>query len=288
MLLVGSRAARFHFPGFRQPADWDVFAAEDEAARLGERLRDATPPTPHKRRFHFRGTILEVEIARPGTTTEALLARSKGKLVVPDLGTLAVAAPDALLVLKRSHVPFLIHWRKTMRDIRFLRRKVRALAPEMEELLARRIAETSRRLLPTQRSYPMADDVLCVPAGTHLMHARLHRCVARAVPSLGAKDAVARIREEVLVVALERFWLVPGAVEARNERAVLVDAYELMVTKLIALNLRETAADVFDQVLMSIPPGALDAAAAHVDETRPALFREEAEPADYLALLNGP
>jgi hypothetical protein len=38
MLLIGSRAIRFHLPSFREPKDWDLIASEEELARVAARL----------------------------------------------------------------------------------------------------------------------------------------------------------------------------------------------------------------------------------------------------------
>src|SRR5262249_51417103 len=104
MLLVGSRAAKIHFPSFREPKDWDVFATPQELARvrtLG--LTELPSPWAKKACFAYEGSTLEVGIAFPGTTNEALLRETRGTLQMPVLGEVGVASPEALLFLKRSH-----------------------------------------------------------------------------------------------------------------------------------------------------------------------------------------
>src|SRR5262249_26223674 len=152
MLLIGSRAARVHFPSFRTPRDWDVIATKEEAERFAGMLpKQREAHRSNKLCFEHRGTLFEVEIAHPGSTAEELLAESTPLTShIPEVGIASIASPEALLLVKQAHVPFAIHWQRTARDIRFLRKRIGELPSRLLPLLERRMAETAGFLSPSQ------------------------------------------------------------------------------------------------------------------------------------------
>src|SRR3984885_14891505 len=252
MLLVGSRATKLHFPSFREPQDWDVFATPDELAwvrTLG--LTELPSPWAKKARFTYDGTILEVGIALPGTTNEALLRETRGTLVMPLLGEVGVASPEALLFLKRSHLPFLIAWDKSVQDVRFLRRRV-TLDERWMAMMPQRLEETLANLGPAHRRVPRGRGRVCAPPEDAVpLHRALHALVrlgeerdARAFGSLARGAQLRLLAEEVMVIALERYYLRARSEEKPpGEPSALVCACQHMVTSSLSFELRELAVD---------------------------------------------
>jgi len=274
MLLVGSRAAKLHFASFRAPRDWDVFATREELARVRSLgLTELPSAWAKKARFEYQGTILEVGIADEGTTNRALFAETRGTKALPIVGEVDVASPEALLFLKRSHLPFMIHWAKSLDDVRFLRRYA-ALGERWMPLLERRFVETKEQLLPEQCTFPKRRGQVCAPApeGAYL-HTQLHELVKRgrrparaALASHGGAidsfallpraDKLAVLAEEAMAIALERFFLgAPPGARPPAEHAALLAAYQQMVLFVLSLELRDFAVEAIDEAIAMAPKG---------------------------------
>lgn len=277
MLLIGSRATHVHFSAFRKPKDWDVIATPDEADSLLKKLPKTRPAhRPNKICFLHRGTLLEVEIAYPGSTAARLLAETSGaKSYIPDAGWADVATPEALLLIKQSHVPFAIHWQKTVRDIHFLRRRIGDVSSRLEPLLEARLEETAGFMLPSQRRIPRGTRDACGLRGAASLHGRVHEAVklgaqparreTTAFADLSREGRIVLLAEETMTLAVERMLIAGTHVGSRANEAWYVEAaYEQMVTSGLPAELRLTAVIYMDRVLSRIPDGFSSAAIAKI------------------------
>lgn len=130
MLLIGSRAAKFHFPFFRKPNDYDFIASEVETRRFLSNFKH-TDISTHSKKIRAR-----VELERPVTFEFDLIEQYLSSRLLyqedmsnshrdPVLDTVYhIASPETLLLLKRSHLPFNIHWKKNMSDYLFFKQHV--------------------------------------------------------------------------------------------------------------------------------------------------------------------
>lgn len=141
MLLIGSVAARHHFPDFRKPQDMDLLGTPEEVALWVEANRKRIASYRRKRdhklilRLHDIGQV-EIEIVKPGSSSDAFMKLNQATT----LDGVYVASPTSLMLIKLSHLRHPIHWRKNIEDYHFL--KARAGAPtqaEREAYLQRRL-----------------------------------------------------------------------------------------------------------------------------------------------------
>lgn len=283
MLLIGSRATRVHFPAFRTPKDWDVIATPEEAEALRAKLPKTRPAgRPNKICFSHRGTLLEVEIAFPGSTAEALLAERSGTSEIPEVGPTDVATPEALLLVKQSHVPFAIHWKKTVADIQFLRRRIGDVSPRLAPLLETRMVETAAFLSPHQRRIPRGSSDACGHRGPIPLHARVHDAVklgvrsARYEPSsfesMSREARITLLAEETMTLAVERMLGAGTRNTSRKDEQWYVEAaYEQMVTSALPAEVRLSAVVHMDRVLSRIPDGFSIRALAKIASTKSVL-----------------
>lgn len=267
MLLIGSRAARFHFKDFRAAKDWDAIAFEREVAPL--RARYAEVPSrggSRKARFRFRGTVLEIDVADENPFLTAAMEESAGTLKDPDLGAWTVASPALLLVLKMTLVAFPVHWYKTLRDYHFLKARVPEIPPRLSEL-ASVSAARDRAKFPSNVNDAGLRTESCSHgcAGTRDWgpHLRLHAAVAdeaggrgppevwRAAPNgTNAESLHALLRGEAMVLALEEKLLPaaaahPGPADAASERRAFDWAMRVLITAFLPLRWRYFAADAY-------------------------------------------
>lgn len=137
MLLIGSRAARFHYPSSRKPKDFDFIALRSE---VKEFLKDRNYQDTSSHEGKIRALI---DIQGEKVSFEFELIGSYGYIssrelylqnYLPETATkhdkilgitYHVASPHALLLLKKSHITFPIHWEKNINDYLFLLNKLR-------------------------------------------------------------------------------------------------------------------------------------------------------------------
>ena len=139
MLLIGSRAAKIHFPEHRDAHDWDVVVTDEEYATLRSRFGPPLfEPTEHVSMFRYQGGQYEIKTTSRVPLWAAILNRaadpSEGELVrdIPVLGTCRIASPPLLLILKQCFVAYPIgQWRKSLLDYHFLRARIASVPPYM-------------------------------------------------------------------------------------------------------------------------------------------------------------
>lgn len=131
MLLIGSRAARFHFPSARKPRDFDFIATSEEVkeflknfsykdtSKHAKKIRAMVDLHGEKASFEFdlttsyRSSFILHECDRVFEKNDPVLGINY-----------YVASPLTLYLLKRSHITFPIHFEKNIEDFLFLKKKV--------------------------------------------------------------------------------------------------------------------------------------------------------------------
>lgn len=131
MLLIGSRAAKFHFPNFRRPKDYDFIATSKEVDRFLKRF-------PHKdtsKHINKRRALVEINNSIISFEFDLIEAYPSSNILFkcdknyeyhdPIFGfSYRIASPETLFLLKKSHIPFNIHWHKNIYDYLFLKSKI--------------------------------------------------------------------------------------------------------------------------------------------------------------------
>jgi hypothetical protein len=138
MLVIGSRAVRYHFPQFREPKDWDLAGTRADVERLDKVLPRRGHQAPYKAHFDHDGVIVEVDIAeeRPFWLRALHLFRDAPILEDPVLGPLLVPPPAFVLFTKQCGLIYgVIHWHKNLEDLYQLQQWVTEVPPEALEFL---------------------------------------------------------------------------------------------------------------------------------------------------------
>jgi hypothetical protein len=127
MLLIGSRAAKFWYPDFRQPKDIDLIVSLDELEILKSIPNIKTISSKHlKHTFKLNDVMIEAEIADYIPSSLEIKKRNQHQQVaLSDLDSLEVyiCKPEFLFLIKKSHITFNINWKKNFLDYHFLLKK---------------------------------------------------------------------------------------------------------------------------------------------------------------------
>lgn len=156
MILIGSKAIKYHVPDWREPMDTDLVGTYEKAEEYQKKHRPKVCyPISSGDSIYMKfadGEITEIEVAWPKSRAEKLInfvmqesdtvCLAPGKLYVPSL--------DVLYLLKCSHKykknsP---HFLKTLRDIQALEKLGVKIRPEHEEFLKQREKDTYTNSLP--------------------------------------------------------------------------------------------------------------------------------------------
>jgi hypothetical protein len=154
MILIGSKAIKFHVPSWRDPADTDLVGTYDEIEKY-QKIKKPKVCYPFAAGASVfmkasDGQITECEIAWQGSRAEKLI-----KFVEEDSGTqecwgMKIPSLDVLYMLKMSH-RFLKdspHFKKTMDDIFVLRELGAKILPQHQEFYEQRMRDTYVNKLP--------------------------------------------------------------------------------------------------------------------------------------------
>lgn len=154
MVLIGSKAIKFHIPTWRNPVDIDLVGTYEEVEELQKSLPiAATYPINGGSSVYIKTTdkvIIEVEVAWEGSRAEKLI-----KFVKEDENTfftdeLMIPSLDVLYMLKCSHryLKDSPHFKKTLDDILLLRSFGAKIRPEHQEFYEERMRDTYKNSLP--------------------------------------------------------------------------------------------------------------------------------------------
>ena len=227
MLLIGSRAIRFHLPGFREPRDWDLVATEEELARVAAALpanqwphKEGEDPRPTNRgsdlKHLFRYGENLVEVARasliPYWEKVRTLFADAEVIVDPVLGELRIAPLDFLLLTKQCGLVYpIVHWHKNLADVYTLRDSLRSVSREVADLWPD-CMEDSRRMFKETHARREHRLSCCHPSAHPVedvdLHVTLHRAFSMGLTPVGE--------------ALEDTWRVPGEMGPAARKAFLL------------------------------------------------------------------
>jgi hypothetical protein len=154
MILIGSKALAYH-ANVRAPNDIDFVGDYDEAMELRKQIGAKVCYPIQSGKSIFMQTedkaIYEVEIAWEGSRAEKLVkfVESQPDNKLTPWGSI-VPSLDVLYLLKLSHryLKDSPHWKKTMDDIRLMRKLGAKIRPEHEEFLKDREKDTYTSSLP--------------------------------------------------------------------------------------------------------------------------------------------
>lgn len=131
MLLIGSRATQFYYSDARSPNDYDFIASNDQ---VDDFLRDLkwkdTSSHPKKRRAKVlldgKKLNFEFELIEHYPSSKLIYEKSIQRQTYNSYlnREYYVAPPKTLLLLKKSHITFNIHWWKNIYDYLFLNSKL--------------------------------------------------------------------------------------------------------------------------------------------------------------------
>ena len=284
MLLIGSRAARFHFPEFRKPKDYDFIATSQEVDDFLSKFNYTdTSSHPKKRRanIHMHGYKLsfEFELAEHYPSSELIYKNDTSVSHRDDkLGlTYSVATPKTLYLLKKSHIVFNIHWDKNIYDYLFLKDKCKTyfLPDWWNEALRLRFDEIKTRIKKKEMNFDLDNSEFFKRSekfvNRKVEHDSLHyaTCFYDKPLFLSAKEDVTKaalskekvrqmshlhkvqmIQEESMALALERYVL-PCMLDKTpyNAAAAYQKTASKMVYHYLPMFLRYFAADNFLEIL---------------------------------------
>jgi hypothetical protein len=280
MLLIGSRAIRYHFPGFREPIDWDLVATSDEIAELDRRLPRQDRERIDKAHYRLGNAVVEVAngsvLPYWGRVLESFAAEPT--IVEPTLGSLHVAPAGFLLLTKQCGLIYpILHWHKNLEDLYFLRERV----PHMPEHIASLVAEAvddSRRMFLDLHQKRTVDVGPChpdLPRASELhraLHARLVPEVGdaesawRGFPEVDGKTRLAKLRafmaEETLIVAAEQYLYPRHGFQSHDEDELVRWALRMLCIGRLPESFRYFLVNHYREVRDLIPKGWLTRAAA--------------------------
>jgi hypothetical protein len=206
MLLIGSRAAKYHIDDFRRPKDYDFIAYEHEIQNFANMNKDILRSFEKKSERHYAAEIgignmtwwVEFEIAEPGNSAHYLHERNtteaKQYLVTPFyLPEYKMATVQDLLLIKMSHIYWPLKWQKHIEDFHVISRAcgnnkgmhwvAKNGIPSSKDILKIRRQETEKFLGPLMTPklnvskavfFGQSEDVV----KSHFIHDDIHKAVA--------------------------------------------------------------------------------------------------------------
>ncbi len=282
MLLIGSRAAKVHLDGFRDPVDWDFIVDESELPVLYGRpdLKPVGPQDGPKRAFAYGRTYVEAEVASSTGSARSLLSEHDGDISTP-FGSAHVASLDALFLLKRSHIAFRRMWRKHFKDYQVLQGCVGCVPERLEPVLSARMDETKARLGFRERNFSVSNDRFFGQSESRVLrvvpHDSIHDVVKfghtpmfkvikddpgtadvsfKRFSGLPFEKKMWNMQEECMVLTIERY-AIPARLrglplmERRSCEHILME----MCFNYLPFDFRLFCVDYFDLILRGIPRG---------------------------------
>lgn len=267
MLLVGSRAIKYHRPDFRDPQDWDLIGSSSE---IFEWYEDHLPeiasflPNDRGSKFHCKllsGTRVELEVSEE-VESSRLLTRLPSETASINLGVLdesevQIPSLSTLLLLKRSHLIFPAHWWKNIQDYHWLKTRVppdftenqlhffRTRRKEVEHRSSKRVNLNmsnddffKKSQSSVGRIYDHDSIHTAVSFYGEPLHNRMRPDPLKAATShrlfrlMSHLDQVRAVQEEAMVIALERILIPALQSSAILAADVVENAYRWAVMRI--------------------------------------------------------
>lgn len=282
MLLIGSRAAKFHYPEFREPKDYDFIATRADVESFLKSRRHKINSTHGKkiRAKLFVGSKLtqfEFDLVDSYKSNEYIY---NGDL---NYGTYdekldfsyGVASPEVLFLLKKSHIIFSIHWKKNIADYLFLKEKGIKLSEAWETVAGLRRFEIKSRSKYKERNFDLDNSDFFKKSEKFVQRKVEHDSIHYAtcfydkplflsvkddaskaaisetlVDKLSTDDKIKLIQEEAMALSLERY-IIPAllAKATYDSHEAFAKTAAKMVYNYLPDFLKDFAADNFDKVL---------------------------------------
>lgn len=283
--MIGSRAAKHHFPFFRRPNDYDFIALKPEVDDFLSNFEWVDEGSTHKKikaRIKLdTPTLFEFELAHEHGSSADLLYYNKAESVYhkdDKLGLIyKVASPETLFLLKRSHICFNIHWNKSISDFLFLKRRVDEckMDNDWQSLFHLRFEEVKDRIKYKERNFNVSNSDFFKASekmvNRIIYHDNIHyaTCFFNHPLFVDVKDDLSKaeisqikinalshelkiklIQEECMALAIERYIL-PCVNNKKqfNARKAYVDTAGRMVYNYLPMFMRLFAADNFTEIL---------------------------------------
>lgn len=285
LVLIGSRAARYHFPFFRKAKDFDFIGTREEIdeflARYKHTITKSIPKKICARVYvGVRSSSFEFEIVGAGNeSTDKIYALNTHKSHFDPILNIEynIAAPEVLYLLKKSHICFNVHWKKNIGDYLFLKGEVdiNKLTPEWEEIFNLRFKETKERVKYVERDFDVSNSNFFKVSERMvkrlLPHDNIHfaTCFFDKPLFMSVKDDLSKaamsevkvnalphdlkiklIQEECMALTIER-EILPCLAKKKeyNARQAYVDMAARMVYNYLPMFLRFFAADHFKEIV---------------------------------------
>jgi hypothetical protein len=285
MLLIGSRATKYHYPFTRKAMDYDFIATRAEVtAFLVNAIHSYKLISDNDKKVRIKmmldkPTIFEFELVS-GYPSSNLIFNVKHNSSHYDKllkWNYFVASPEILFLLKRSHICFNVHWKKNIHDYLFLKSKVdmTSLPKEWWDAYNMRFEEVKARLNYKELNFDQTNSDFFKKSERavkrFLPHDNIHYAtcfldkplfmtvkddLSKAIMSEEKVNALSHnmkiklIQEETIALSIERYIL-PAV--RRNEQYNAREAYTntacRMVYNYLPMFLRLFAADNFMEIL---------------------------------------
>lgn len=285
MLLIGSRAIRFHLPEFREPVDWDLVGDTEDIRRLDtvleRRDRERRIPAARLVKAHYEWERSLVEVANadrvPYWRRVLELFADAPTLDAGLLGTVRVASLDYLLLTKQCGLVYgIVHWHKNLEDVYFLREHVLAMPEAIAELWPLAVRDSARMFARGHRRAARKVGGChpgCLPLAEQARHPVLHELLALGprprVAEVGAWEGfpeasaterrglmIELLAEEAMVVAAER-RLGHSALGTGPDRPAddyLRAALRALIVGSLPLRWRYFAVNHYREIRAAVPP----------------------------------
>lgn len=281
MILIGSRAAKFHLSHFRTPHDWDFIGTTYEVDQFlnnfsyidtsnHEKKRRAIV-TVNDRKINFEFDLIEhypsskiiYENDNQFDSSSSLLGISY-----------KVASLETLFLLKKSHIAFPIHWRKSILDYLELKKYVPSFSSWAQQAYDLRFDEVTKRVHKNMKfdvtnseffqkserfvkrfvEHDSLHYATCFYDKPLFLQAKEDLSMAELSPNkvwaMSESDIVKMIQEETFVLSLERF-IIPALMERSHFDAnqIFISTSMKMVNHYLPLFMRHFAADHYPDIL---------------------------------------
>lgn len=242
MLLIGSRAAKYHFQDFREPQDTDVFCTHDEAVKFFNFNKENIKTFIMKGMNKFLckmhdGYRIEFGLFNNDNPGSLLFLKANqlfpaNKIVDPLLGDVEISDPYVLFFLKKTHIGFNIHWDKNIKDYHFLKSKLdfkitNEQSVALQNAYDARLDETVKRYIKLDIKNNVSNDAFFNRYNLNRLydHDELHKAMAHydkplflrlkrekdsaevhqdLFEQMNYDDQVKCLQEEIFVLGLER------------------------------------------------------------------------------------
>ncbi len=285
MLLIGSRAANFHFSDFsRSPKDYDFIAENNQEVNsfLKKFPHKDTSIYSHKRKAQVKVnkiiSTFEFDLADKIPSSKILLENENSfGCQDPEFKcSYNIASPLSLFLIKRSHITRNIHFQKNINDYLFLKNKIdfKKMKSFQHEMFELRFNEVKNRVHKKQINFDVSNSDFFRKSEKFVNriveHDSLHwaTCFFEEPIFFSCKDDLSKaelsinkvakhsdeiiikmIQEEIMALSLERYIL-PAIKnnQTYNQKEIVYKMACKMVYNYLPEFLRLFAADNFDKI----------------------------------------